>query len=296
MGNKNVNERVVAVQKMQDYISENLNQEITLAQLSRVSLFSPWYSYRLFLEYTKKSPAEYIRKLRLAVATKHLRCNQKNVTDVAFDLGFGSVDGFIRTFYREFGITPGAYKLNPIPIKLFIPYGVKYKEIKKEINMENLKNVFIQLIHKPARKVIIKRGIKASEYFEYCEEVGCDVWGILTSMESLTGEPVCLWLPESYVKPNTSTYVQGVEVDLDYNGVIPEGFDVITLPEADYLMFQGEPFLEEDYCQAIESVQKSIKKYNPSVIGYDWDNENPQIQLEPRGDRGYIELKAVKLK
>lgn len=31
------------------------------------------------------------------------------------------------------------------------------------------------------------------------------------SMDSLCGEPVCLWLPKEYQKPGTSTYVQGVE-------------------------------------------------------------------------------------
>lgn len=54
--------------------------------------------------------------------------------------------------------------------------------------------------------------------------------GILMSMDSLCGEPVCMWLPEAYKKPNTSTYVMGVEVSMDYKGVIPNGFDVITLP------------------------------------------------------------------
>lgn len=44
-----------------------------------------------------------------------------------------------------------------------------------------------------------------------------------------------------YKKPNTSTYVQGVEVAADYDGPVPEGFDTILLPAADYLMFQGEP-------------------------------------------------------
>ena len=33
--------------------------------------------------------------------------------------------------------------------------------------------------------------------------------------------------------------MQGVEVPLDYAGVIPEGFDTIRLPEAEYLLFQG---------------------------------------------------------
>jgi len=162
--------------------------------------------------------------------------------------------------------------------------------------MENVQNVFVQLIHKPERKILIKRGTNAKEYFEYCQEVGCDIWGLLMSMDSLCGEPVGLWLPEQYKKPNTSTYVQGVEVPVDFDGVIPEGFDVETLPAADYLMFQGEPFNEEDYCEAIMAVQASMEKYDPAIIGYRWDESNPRIQLEPRGERGYIELKAVKPK
>jgi len=88
--------------------------------------------------------------------------------------------------------------------------------------------------------------------------------------------------------------VQGAEVAADYDGTVPEGFDVITLPAATYLMFQSEPFSEEDYCAAIESLQAAMDKHEPSVIGYRLDDANPRIQLEPRGKRGYIELRAVK--
>lgn len=290
-------EQILAVQRMQDYIEEHYNSEITLADLAKVSLFSPCYSYRLFKQYTELTPAEYVRKIRLSKSARRLKNEECKVIDVAFDMGFGSVDGYQRAFYREFGCNPGEYAVHPVPIKLFVPYGVKFRYLKKErISMENIQNVFVQVIHKPERKVIIKRGIKASEYFDYCEEVGCDVWGLLTSMDSLCGEPVCLWLPEKYRLKNTSEYVQGVEVPTDYRGEVPDGFDVITLPAADYLMFQGEPFLEENYCEAIMAVNQSMKKYDPSVIGYIWDDENPRIQLEPRGERGYIELKAVKEK
>ena len=160
--------------------------------------------------------------------------------------------------------------------------------------MEKVKNVFIQTVEKPARKVIIKRGKKADNYWDYCQEVGCDVWGILTSIKSLGGEPVCMWLPEQFRAENTSEYVQGVEVAADYDGEIPQGFDVIDLPAAKYMMFQGEPFEEEDYCKAIEELQYSMNNYNPAVIGLKWDNDNPRIQLEPIGTRGYIELRAVK--
>lgn len=288
-------EQTLSVQRMQDYIEAHLEQEITLSDLAKESLFSPWHSYRLFQSYIGLTPSEYIRKLRLSRSAMRLRSGACRVIDAAYDLGFGSVDGYQRAFRREFGCNPSEYSKNKVPIGLFIPYGVKFRELRKDVaNMENLQSVFVQVIHKPKRKVIVKPGVKAEDYFAYCEEVGCDVWGLLLSMDSLCGEPVCLWLPEKYKAPNTSTYVQGVEAAADYVGNIPDGFAVIVLPEADYLMFQGEPFREEDYCEAIAGVEHSMNQYDPAVIGYQWDDDSPRIQLEPRGERGYIELKAVK--
>lgn len=288
-------ERAFAVQRMQDYIENHLYDTITLADLSKVSMFSPWYSYRLFKEYTNDTPADYIRRLKLSKSALRLRDETCKIIDVAFDLGFQSAEGYQRAFYREFGCNPSEYARQPVPLYLFIPYGAAYREVRKENKkMENVKNVYIQAIRKPARKVLIKRGKTAAEYFTYCEEVGCDVWGLLTSIKSIGGEPVCLWLPEKFRKPGTSEYVQGVEVPLTYDGIVPEGFDIIELPEADYMMFQGEPFLEENYCQAIEEVQKAIEKYSPNASGCEWDKDNPRIQLEPIGKRGYIELIPVK--
>lgn len=287
-------EQIEAVQRMQDYIGEHLTENITLAELSRVSLFSPWYSYRLFTQQVGITPADYIRRMRLSRSALKLRDDSCRIADVAFEMGFGSVDGYQRAFLREFGCNPREYALNPVPLYLFTPYGVKFRNIERRTDMENLKNVFIQVIEKPARKVIIKRGVKANDYFAYCEEVGCDVWGLLQSIKSISGEPVCMWLPHRFIKPGTSEYVQGVEVSYGYDGIVPEGFEVLDLPAAKYMMFQGEPFAEEDYCVAIDEVKEAIRRYNLSVTGYAWDDENPRIQLEPIGSRGYIEMLAVK--
>lgn len=287
-----MDDKIKAVRKMQEYIEEHLYEEITLADLAKQSFFSPWYSYRLFKEYTSFTPADYIRRLRLSKSALRLRDEDCQIIDVAYDMGYKSVDGYQRAFRREFGCNPHEYVLNPIPLYLFTPYKIESKSYKREVynSMENLRNIFIQKIHKPARKVIIKRGIKADEYFAYCNEVGCDVWGLLVSIKSISGEPVCLWLPDKYRKPGTSEYVQGVEVSLDYNGVIPEGFDVIEMPESEFLMFQGEPFEEEKYGQAIEEVRHSMEKFDPTIAGYKVKEHGLRIQLEPVGNRGYIEM------
>ena len=286
-------EQIEAVQQMQEYIEKHLRENISFADVAKVSLFSPWYARRLFLEYTGVTPSEYIRKLRLKQSALKLRDEDVNILDVALDSGFGSVDGYQRAFRKEFGCNPSAYAADPIPLRLFTPYGVKFRYMERKETTMGARNVFIQVIDKPKRKVIIKRGKTATGYMEYCEEVGCDIWGLLVSMKSLCGEPVCLWLPEAYIKPGTSRYVQGVEAAEDYIGEIPDGFDVIELPKAQYLMFQGEPFQEEDYQQAIAEIWKAEKSYDPSLIGYQWDTSNPRIQLEPIGTRGYIELVPI---
>jgi len=54
---KVVNKHILAVQQMQDYIQEQVDEDITLADLATVSLFFPWYSYQLFKRYTYLNPA-----------------------------------------------------------------------------------------------------------------------------------------------------------------------------------------------------------------------------------------------
>lgn len=282
-----------AVRRMQDYIHDHLSEEISMADLAKAASFSPWYARRIFIRYLGMTPAVYIRRLKLSRSVLRLRDESGQILDVAMDMGYGSVDGYQRAFRREFGINPKEYSSSPIPVWLFTPSFINDKE-RSENKMSDTRNVFIQVVEKPARKVILKRGIRATEYWSYCEEVGCDVWGLLTSIRSISGEPVCLFLPEKLRNPAANEYVQGVEVEPDYAGEIPEGFEVIDLPASTYLLFRGEPFEEENYVAAIGEIWDAEKKYDPAFIGFEWDNENPRIQLEPRGERGYIELVPVK--
>ena len=116
-------EQAEAVQRMQDYIGEHRNETITLADLSRVSLFSPWHSYRLFKQWTGLTPSDYIRRLRLSTSALKLRDGQCRIADVAYEYGFGSVDGYQRAFLREFGCNPREYAANPVWLA-FIVYTV----------------------------------------------------------------------------------------------------------------------------------------------------------------------------
>ena len=66
--------------------------------------------------------------------------------------------------------------------------------------------IFTQVIERPARKLILKRGVQATDYYAYCEEVGCEIWGILESIKGALYESIGVWLPEGMRKPGTSEY------------------------------------------------------------------------------------------
>lgn len=164
------------------------------------------------------------------------------------------------------------------------------------IKSNNANTVFVQVIERPARKLILKRGIRATHYFEYCEEVGCDVWGVLSSIKEAIYEPIGMWLPESLRKPGTSIYAQGVEVPETYSGEVPDGFELIDLPPCKMMVFQGQPYDDEKFQEAIGELWEVMKNYNPEIYGFKWaDEDGPRFQLAPMGYRGYIEARPVRI-
>lgn len=294
-------EHVESVQRMQDYIERHIQEPITLLDLSKHAGYSPFHCARLFKEFTGKSPFDYIRILRLTRAALKLRDEQVKVVDVAFDFVFDSHEGFTRAFSKEFGITPYKYSKNPPPIPLFIPiptlsqYHYFQKGDKRMETKRVNQTVFVQVIERPARKLLLKRGVNAQGYFAYCEEVGSEIWGLLCSIKEALYEPIGMWLPDTFRTPGTSTYAQGVEVPLDYAGVVPDGLDLITLPTCKMMVFQGEPFEDEDFDEAIMSLWETMKTYDPSLYGFQWaDEDAPRFQLQPQGYRGYIEARPVR--
>ncbi len=294
-------EIVNAVQRMQDYIDNHIMEQITLNQLSKVAGYSQWHSARLFKKLLNKTPFEYIRALRLSRAAFVLRDEHPRVIDVAFDFVFSSHEGFTKAFSKQFGISPRKYIENAPPIGLFIPNSIHdyYLTLKKgECVMEQNKEkntIFVQVVERPRRKVLLKRGNKATEYFGYCEEVGCDIWGMLTSVKESLYEPIGMWLPKKLIKEGTSKYVQGVELPLDFDKPIPDGFEIIELPPCKMMVFQGEPYDDVNFTTEVSSLMRLIDDYNPEIYGFEWaDDEAPRFQLAPMGYRGYIEARPVK--
>lgn len=89
------------------YIEENLPEKLTVEEIARHVYLSPTYLQSVFKENFGVPLAEYVRKQKLKRALDLLYNTEKKISDIAYDSGFEHESSFIRSFKREFGITPG---------------------------------------------------------------------------------------------------------------------------------------------------------------------------------------------
>ena len=303
MKNGNKSEGSAAVERMKKFISENLHQPITASDVAKAAGYSQYHAARVFRAETGVSPFEYIRRQRLTKSARTLRLGKHKVLDVALDFVFDTHEGFTRAFTNGFGISPKKYASRPTPEGWLIPtsYLDRSKTNLEEWNMNNTTVIFTQIVDRPLRKLILRRSKAAGDYMAYCGEIGCGeqnasaAWDVLTEIKEALYEPVGVWLPENMRPAGTGIYAHGVEVPEDFKGLVPDGFEVMELPACQMMVFQGEPYDDEIFEDAVGKCMEQIKRFNPEVYGYEWAPElAPRMQLAPEGWRGYIEMLPVR--
>ena len=96
------------IQQSLDYIEDNLQTEITAAELADMVGFSMFHYYRLFQQATGLPVMQYIQRRRLLHGVYAMK-NGLSKTDAALAFGFDTYAGFYKAFCREFGSTPSAF-------------------------------------------------------------------------------------------------------------------------------------------------------------------------------------------
>jgi signal transduction histidine kinase/ligand-binding sensor domain-containing protein/DNA-binding response OmpR family regulator len=96
-----------AIAIVEQHISE---PEFSVEDLSRALHFSRVTLYKKLLSLTGKAPLDFIRHIRLKRATELLSKSQMTVAEIAYEVGFNDPKYFARSFIKEFGIKPSAYK------------------------------------------------------------------------------------------------------------------------------------------------------------------------------------------
>jgi AraC family L-rhamnose operon transcriptional activator RhaR len=92
------------------YVADNLNRPLTLEEIAAHVHVSPRHLTRLFTAFTGTSPLRYVMTARLDRASGLLTGSDLPVKEIAERVGFGDVHHFTRSFTRQFGVPPAAYR------------------------------------------------------------------------------------------------------------------------------------------------------------------------------------------
>ena len=94
------------LQEIVSYIDENITVKLTVEDIAAHSYMSQTYLQCLFKERYGMPLGEYVRKCRMK-RSMELLATEERVSDIAYDIGFEHESSFVRSFKREFGMTPG---------------------------------------------------------------------------------------------------------------------------------------------------------------------------------------------
>ena len=98
------------LRRVTDYIRENLDQHLTLAQLGAVVYMSPYHFARLFQHSTGLPPHRFVVRARIDHAASLLAAPELSITQISRVVGFRTPSHFATVFHRIMDVTPSEYR------------------------------------------------------------------------------------------------------------------------------------------------------------------------------------------
>jgi AraC family transcriptional regulator len=116
-----------------DFIHQNLDGKIDIARLAELSHFSSYHFHRITKAMLGEPIGAYIIRARMETATKLLRYSEKSIEQIAYSVGFETPSSLSKAFKNQFGISPSAYRKNKA-------FTIKKQNIMKtELNIKKPK-------------------------------------------------------------------------------------------------------------------------------------------------------------
>ena len=107
-GQKNhVDKDILRVQK---FIEANVEEKISVEELAGKFNISRRSFVRRFKKATNNSPLEYMQRIKIEAAKRHLERGRLNINEVMYSLGYSDVKAFRGMFRKITGISPINYR------------------------------------------------------------------------------------------------------------------------------------------------------------------------------------------
>ncbi len=91
------------------FIDNNYGEDIDLNNIADEAYFSKFHFIRTFKNIYGKTPHHYLIQVRIDIA-KQLLTKKISITQVCFQVGFGSTTSFAGLFKRAIGLSPSAFQ------------------------------------------------------------------------------------------------------------------------------------------------------------------------------------------
>lgn len=91
------------------YIEENIDNEISLTELSEKAGISSGYLSRVFKKYYQISLVDYIHLRKIHMAKYYMISSEMNISDISFMLGYSEAGYFCKIFKKYEGMTPSGF-------------------------------------------------------------------------------------------------------------------------------------------------------------------------------------------
>ncbi len=112
MDNKYIEQEYLnRINRVIDYIQNNLDKNLSLIELSKVSNFSQYHFHRIFSSLVGETLYSFIQRLKIEKAASQLIYSpKKSITEIAFDSGFASSASFAKLFKASYGMSASKWR------------------------------------------------------------------------------------------------------------------------------------------------------------------------------------------
>jgi transcriptional regulator GlxA family with amidase domain len=98
------------IKKAQEFIEANITEKISVEDLAIKYAIGKRHFERRFKKATNNSPLEYIQRVKIEAAKKHLESSRKNINEVMYDVGYSDTKAFRTVFKKITGLSPVEYR------------------------------------------------------------------------------------------------------------------------------------------------------------------------------------------
>jgi AraC family transcriptional regulator len=253
------------INKVVDYIENNLGSSLSLDDMASVSNFSSYHFHRIFQSIIGESPVQYQRRKRLEKSAKDLYNSDTSIKELSSKYGFTSPAVYSRDFKKYFGDSPKVKRKkllsrfknlekNNVEVKTITSFKYAYKEI---VGYDQIVPEYFKL-----RKLLLKNKVKVGIMVEYIydnqyitpkEKCRYDIGYIVPGIESnLYKIKESIKKEYAIFKLKGSTKKIDIAFDMIYSWIIKNDYEPENLPLLILFnkIFSLKPLLPIDYTDA----------------------------------------------